>query len=234
MSAKVRIVLVEPREAGNVGAAARAMKNFGFREMTLVGELPTLAPVAEWWACGAEDVIAAATRVERLDDALAIAHRTIATTSARGRGDLPQITPPAARDLFREMPDDQTLAVVFGREDRGLTTREVALCQHTAVVETARDFPTMNLAQSVAVFCYELSGASEVVAAARDLAPAELIERLHEKARAILLESGFLHANNPDRIYDDLRAIVGRAGLDTREATIVLGILSQIAWWKDR
>lgn len=232
MAARLRIVLVEPREAGNVGAAARAMKNFGFRGMTLVGASPPLAPVAEWWASGADDVLASATRVDRLEDALAEAHRTIATTSARGRGDLPQLTPAGVRDLYREMDDDQTLALVFGREDRGLTSREVALCQQTAVVETARDFPTLNLAQSVSLFCYELSEVSGVAEGARDLASAEMIERLHEKAKALLLECGFLHENNPDRIYDDLRAIVGRAALDTREATILLGILSQTAWWK--
>lgn len=231
---KLRIVLVEPREAGNVGAAARAMKNFGFRELTLVGELPPLAPVAEWWASGAEDVVEAARRVRSLDEALAGAHLTIATTSARGRGDLPELTPAGVADLYRALGKDQTLALVFGREDRGLTSRETSLCQRTAVIETSRDFPTMNLAQSVAVFSYELSGVSGIASETRDLATAETIERIHEKARALLLEIGFLHENNPDRIYDDLRAIAGRASLDTREATILLGILSQLEWWKGR
>jgi len=57
-----------------------------------------------------------------------------------------------------------------------------------------------------------------------------MIERLHERAEALLVEVGFLHENNPDRIYDDLRAIVARADLDVREATIALGIIRQIEW----
>jgi len=59
---------------------------------------------------------------------------------------------------------------------------------------------------------------------------AEMIERLHERAQALLVEVGFLHANNPDRIYDDLRTIIARADLDTREATIALGLIRQIEW----
>lgn len=208
------------------------MKNFGFREMTLVGDLPPLAPVAEWWASGAEDVVEAARRVGSLDEALAGAHLTIATTSARGRADLPDLTPSGVAELYRTLAGEQTLALVFGREDRGLTSRETSLCQRTAVIETSRDFPTMNLAQSIAIFSYELSGVSGIAGVARDLATADAVERIHEKARDLLLEIGFLHENNPDRIYDDLRAIVGRASLDAREATILLGILSQLEWWK--
>jgi tRNA/rRNA methyltransferase len=67
-------------------------------------------------------------------------------------------------------------------------------------------------------------------AAPRDLAPAALIERLHERLESLLLEVGFLHTNNPDRIYDDIRAILGRAALDEREATILLGMVRQIEW----
>jgi tRNA/rRNA methyltransferase len=119
--------------------------------------------------------------------------------------------------------------VVFGREDSGLTSEEVALCQRTAVIPTSPDFPTMNLAQSVGVFCYELS-TIERSAGTRVLAPAELVERLHERLGSLLLEVGFLHPNNPDRIYDDLRAIAGRAALDERETTILLGAIRQVEW----
>ena len=102
-------------------------------------------------------------------------------------------------------------------------------CRHTAGIPTHPDFPTMNLAQSVGVFCYELSAVKRR-AVSRERAPAALLERLHERAAALLLEVGFLQANNPDRIYDDLRAIASRADLDTREATILLGIISQMEW----
>lgn len=222
----VRIVLVEPREAGNVGAAARVMKNFGFSDLWIVGEHPELQPLAWWWASGADDVVANARFAPTLHHAIADAHVTVATTSARGRTTPIDLTPAEVAGLHVE---SQTLALVFGREDSGLTREEVVQCQRTAVIPTDPSFPTMNLAQSVGVFCYELSTV-ERCAQARELAPAALIERLHERAEALLLEVGFLQANNPDRIYDDLRAIAARADLDAREATIALGIISQMEW----
>ena len=226
---RLRIVLVEPREAGNVGAVARAMKNFGFDELWIVGEHPELLPVSGWWASGADDVLVAARFAPSLMDAIGDAHVTVATTSMRGRTTPVSFSPKTLAEKFASLGGDQILALVFGREDSGLTREELVLCQHTAAIPANAEFPTMNLAQSVCVFCYELSSLAPVPME-RTLASAELIERIHERARALLLEVGFLHENNPDRIYDDLRAILARADLDEREATIALGMIRQIEW----
>jgi tRNA/rRNA methyltransferase len=255
---KLRIVLVEPREAGNAGAVARVAKNFGFDELWIVGEHPPLLPVAGWWASGAEDLLAHARFAATLGEAIADAHLTVATTSMRGRTSPVSFTPRTLAEKFASLGDDQTLALVFGREDSGLTREELMLCQHTAAIPTNGAFPTMNLAQSVCVFAYELCGAvigrigplgplghlgpispigpigpiSPIPSprSTRDLPPAEIVERLHQRARELLLEVGFLHENNPDRIYDDLRAMAGRADLDAREVTILLGMIRQISW----
>ena len=224
----LRIVLVEPREAGNVGAVARAMKNFGFDELWIVGAHPQLLPVSSWWASGADDLLERVRFVPTLADALGDAHVTVATTSMRGRTSPVTFTP---RTLAQHpLSTDQTLALVFGREDSGLTREELMLCQYTAAIPTNDRFPTMNLAQSVCVFCYELSSLAPAMIAPRELPDAATIERIHQRARALLLEAGFLHENNPDRIYDDLRAITSRAQLDAREATIVLGMIRQVEW----
>jgi TrmH family RNA methyltransferase len=225
----LRIVLVEPREAGNVGAAARVMKNFGFDELWIVGEHPELKPLSWWWASGADDVVENARFAPTLQNALADAHITVATTSSRGRITTGDQTPVAIAELFASMDGAQTLALVFGREDSGLTREELALCEKTAVVPTNPAFPTMNLAQSVGVFCYELS-TMERAPSPRDLAPAGTVERLHERAQSLLAEVGFLHGTNPDHIYDDLRVIAARAALDEREATIMMGMIRQIEW----
>ncbi|HYM61223.1 MAG TPA: TrmJ/YjtD family RNA methyltransferase [Thermoanaerobaculia bacterium] len=225
----LRIILVEPREAGNVGAAARVMKNFGFSSLTIAGEHPDLDPLAGWWASGADDVVASATFTPTLHAAMAGAHVTVATTSSRGRVRPADFDPISLARHFETLGADQTLALVFGREDRGLTGEELAACQYTAVIPTNQAFPTMNLAQSVGIFCFALSQIRPAEAA-RDLAQATLVERLHERAQALLVEVGFLHGNNPDRIYDDLRIIAGRAALDQREAEILLGMIRQIEW----
>lgn len=229
MTPKLRIVLVEPQEAGNAGAAARVMKNFGFGELWIVGEHPPLLPVAGWWASGADDVLADARKAPTLAAALADAQVTVATTSMRGRTTPVDFTPSSLAELFATLGGDQTLALVFGREDSGLTRDELVQCQRTASIPTNPSFPTMNLAQSVGVFCYALSLLAPAPAP-RERAPAALVERLHERAEALLLEVGFLHENNPARIYDDLRALAGRADLDLRETTILLGIIRQIEW----
>src|SRR5260370_23192701 len=89
----LRIVLVEPREAGNVGAAARAMKTLGFDDLCIVGEHPQLEPLAGWWASGAEDVVRRARFGPALHAALADAAMTVATTSTRGRTTPVDFTP---------------------------------------------------------------------------------------------------------------------------------------------
>jgi TrmH family RNA methyltransferase len=232
---RLRIVLVEPRESGNVGAVARAMKNFGFDELWIVGEHPELLPVAGWWASGADDLLAEARFAATLGDAIGDAHLTVATTSMRGRTTPVTFSPKTLAEKFASLANDQILALVFGREDSGLTREELVLCQHTAAIPANERFPTMNLAQSACVFCYELAsrrgaGGTAAEAAAPQLPDAATLERIHQRARELLLEVGFLHESNPDRIYADLRAIVARAELDTREATIVLGIIRQIQW----
>jgi len=229
-NSRLRIILVEPREAGNVGAVARVMKNFGLDELWIAGEHPQLLPVSSWWASGADDLLERVRFVPTLADALAGTHVTVATTSMRGRTTPVTFTPRTLAERYASLASGQTLALVFGREDSGLTREELLLCQYTVTIPTNDVFPTMNLAQSVCVFCYELSSIAPASTAARDLPDAATIERVHQRARELLLEVGFLHENNPSRIYDDLRAIAARAELDAREATIVLGIIRQIEW----
>src|SRR5688500_1132063 len=155
---QVRIVLVEPLEAGNVGDAARAMKNFGFTDLWIVGgKTERTDNISTWWAVGANDEVNDATRVDTLEEELADYPLTVQTTAVRKRQVHEQLTPEEVALLARdELGDEHRLAVVFGREKTGLTGREVALCQRTASVPTWPEFPTMNLAQSVAVFAYEL------------------------------------------------------------------------------
>lgn len=231
MSARVRFVLVEPREGGNVGAAARAMKNFGFTEMVIAGAVPSLEGAAQWWASGAEDVVARARVEASLDAALAGAHVAVATSSSRERIVETPMTPSEVAALRASMPPEQTIALVFGREDRGLTAEEIARCGRTAVVPTSDLHPTMNLAQAIAIFAWELSLEVEPAnPAPRELATVDAVERLHETARALLLEIGFLDEQNPERIYADLRALAARSMLDEREVAILMGIIRQVRW----
>ena len=124
---KVRIVLVEPHEAGNVGAAARAMKNFGVGELAIVGARPRVTrDAAEWWAKGGLDVVQSARRFATLQEALADVHLSVAATAMRARHVYEQLTPSDVARLAEEtLGDDHTLAIVFGREESGLSGASV-------------------------------------------------------------------------------------------------------------
>src|SRR5213595_284927 len=99
---RLRIILVEPREAGNVGAAARVMKNFGVGDLWIVGQHPVLHPLAGWWASGADDVVEGARFASTLHQAIADAHVTVATTSARARTTPIDLTPEGVAALYAE------------------------------------------------------------------------------------------------------------------------------------
>lgn len=228
---KVRIILVEPREAGNVGAAARAMKNFAFTDLWIVGtSAERTDDVSAWWAVGANDIAQSATRVATLQEALADCHLAVATTAVRGRHVFEQLTPRDVAHLAGEsLSDEHRLAIVFGRERWGLTGNEIAMCQRTASIPTWPEFPTMNLAQSVAVFCYELGQGLRPAAAPKEPARHQLIHELQTRTRALLERTGYFGDKSPDRMCAELQALAGRAMLTTREASLLLSLVRRLS-----
>jgi tRNA/rRNA methyltransferase len=228
---QVRIILVEPLEAGNVGAAARAMKNFGFTDLWIVGgKTERTDNVSAWWAVGAIDVVEHATRVETLEEALVDCHLTVATTAVRGRQVYDSLVPAEVARLAEEqLGDEHRIAIVFGREKSGLTGREVMLCQRTASIPTWPEFPTMNLAQSVAIFCYELGKGLRPRAEPAEMPPHQLLNNLTVQTRALLAQIEFFGNRNPDHLCAELQALAGRAALTTREASLLLSLVRSLS-----
>ncbi|HYC60398.1 MAG TPA: RNA methyltransferase [Thermoanaerobaculia bacterium] len=226
----VRIILVEPLEAGNVGAAARAMKNFGFTDLWIVGgKTERTDNVSAWWAVGAIDVVESATRVDTLEEALADCHLTVATTAVRGRQVYDSLTPADVGRLVEEqVGDEHRVGIVFGREKWGLTGREVMLCQRTASIPTWPEFPTMNLAQSVGIFCYELGKGLRPPAEVPERPPHQLLNTLNLQTRALLEQIEFFGNRDSDRMCAELQALAGRAALTTREASLLLSLVRSI------
>ena len=227
---RLRIVLVEPKEWGNVGAVARAMKNFDAEELFIVGNREAnVDPSAVWWSSGADDLLKRATRVDTLQEALRDVHLSVATTAARSRHVHEQLTPSSLATLAREtLGDDHTLALVFGREEWGLTSAEIAQCQRTASIPTSSRFPTMNLAQSVVVFCYELRKDRRAAEAERDPAPGELIQHLDRNTQELLDRINYFGHKDPERIYAELRTIATHRPLSMRQASLLLDLVRAI------
>jgi tRNA/rRNA methyltransferase len=153
-------VLFKPQSAGNIGAAARALKNMGFDDLRLVAPGPLNNREAVAMAVHADDVLAGATTYPDLPSALADCSVTVGTTSRRGGYRSTAQPLRAAAIELDTLSNSNRIAVIFGREDRGLTNRELKLCHRLITIPTAPEYPSLNLAQAVVVVAYELMMAS--------------------------------------------------------------------------
>lgn len=232
------IILVEPLHPGNIGAAARAMKNMGFRRLRLVKPTAPFCTEARRMASGALDVLESAEVFQSLAEALADLHVTAGLTARTGKGRIRKLDPQGLVRHLRAYPPQSRLGIVFGREDRGLTNEELDLCNLLVTIPTSPEHPSLNVAQAVLVVCYEflkdrIHAAAVAQVQPRKTVPAssEELEALYRHGREVLLRIGFLHENNPDRILRVLRRIFGRIGLESREVSILRGVLRQMDWY---
>jgi tRNA/rRNA methyltransferase len=232
---KIAIVLVEPQNPGNVGMVCRAMMNMGLTDLRLVNGCRLDHPEAVKFAVSAKELLGTARRYSSLAEALADREISVATTRRHGKYRQEIMTPDQVAGRLREMLVENRAAVVFGREDSGLTTEEVSLCRWHATIPTGSDYGSLNLSQAVMVFCYELNrvlGEAEP-SPGRELATGTEMEECFRQMEETLLRIGFLNPQNPDHLMRSLRRIFSRADLDSREAAILRGMLTQIDWAAD-
>ena len=223
------VVLVQPREEGNIGAAARAMANMGLAELVLVNPEAEIGRIARAFAVGAGSILDNARYTQSLAAALQPYQWVVGTTSARARElPMPPLVPrqlPAA--LLAHAPETRT-AVVFGPEVSGLDNDQLAHCGMLVRVPCAPVQPTLNLAQAVLVVSYELYmarlSASEVSGSLPIAVPAGEIDGLFAQLEPLLAEIGFQRDDTFGGVVRDLRRLAARAGLTDREVTILRGI----------
>src|SRR5437588_556062 len=154
---------------------------------------------------------------------------SVSMTAVRARHVYEQLTPIEVARLAEEtLGDEHRLALVFGREEWGLSGSEIALCQRTASIGTASDCPTMNLALSVAIFCYELSKGLRPVTKNPNPAPGDLIQNLNSRTRQLLLDLGFFSDKTPDRMCAELQSLAAKRTLTTREASLLLSFVAHV------
>jgi len=227
------IVLVEPQSPGNIGMACRAMKNMGLRQLRLVKGCDRFHPESLKFAVSARDLLDNAQVFPDLASALADCTLTAGTTRRHGKYRQEILSPTEIAGIFRQQTGpDCRAAIVFGREDSGLTTDELALCRWHATIPTAEEYGSLNLSQAVLVFCYELGKAGESPGGGRDTEPATSaeMESMFGQMDTCLQKIGFLNEQNPGHIMRSLRRIFFRSELDSREVSILRGMLTQIDW----
>lgn len=232
--AGLRIVLVEPAGQINIGAIARVMKNFGLNQLVLVNpQCDRLSEEALRMAVHAKEILTSAVLVETLPAALQGCVRVIATTGRVRSWDIPLENPRTALPWLLEEPE-QPVALVFGREDRGLSNEELNYAQRFVHIPTSENYLSLNLATAVGICCYELAqctNPSETQTLTKtDMAPFDVVEAYYQQLESLLLQIGYLYPHTAASRMEKFRQLYNRAYLQTTEVAMLRGILQQIKW----
>lgn len=229
---RIAVVLVEPSHPGNIGAAARAMKNMGLTRLKLVRPAGFPSADASARASGATDVLARAEVVEELDTALDGAEWVLGTT-ARARELGPPVQEPreAARDLGAQAEAGRTVALLFGREKSGLSNSEVDRCDRVIHIPAAPGYSSLNLAQAVQILSYEVFraiGTEGASPAGPPRAGDRDISNLFAHWERLIRTVGFVNPQSPQRTFRRLRRLLLRAEPSAGEVRFLRGFLSAV------
>lgn len=246
----IRIVLVNPSHAGNIGATARAMKNMGFFNLFLVApkNFPHVDAIVR--SAGAEEILDQAKVVTSLSQAIADCNYVIGT-SARLR-DLPLtlLSPQEASEkiIFYAQNKNNQVAIIFGRESSGLTNEELMQCNSHLHISTNPEFSSLNLASSVQIVTYEIrllwleltknkqsifsNNCFKVEQHTNDkfdtLATSYEMNLFYKHLEQTLIKLNYLNPNNPRKLMARLQRLFNRAGIEHLEINILRGILDSI------
>lgn len=231
--ANIRIILVGTTHPGNIGATARAMKTMGLSQLYLVAPKIFPSQNAYEMAAGADDILENAVVVGNLDEAIADCQLVLAT-SARPRGiDLPGLDPRESAVLMAAQPEENTIAVLFGREHAGLTNDELLRSQFHINIPANPHYSSLNLAQAVQIIAYEvrmakLADVPKLAVQPDSLATYLEVEQFYNHLEDVMIATGFFNPENPRRLLQRLRRLFNRSRLEKMEVNILRGILRSV------
>jgi tRNA/rRNA methyltransferase len=237
-----RIVLVRPRNPLNIGAAARALANFGLREMGVVAPFEPTWDEVRQSAVGGDMVIAAARAVPSLADILSDATVVIGTTTGSRRIVFREILPlPELAPWLRRRKARGKAALLFGSEKTGLSNEDMSRCHALVRIPTMPDCPSMNLGQAVAVCAYELTRSgiitvppSAVTVHRSEPANQQALDHIFDHAVRVLDASGYFHPKSRAAMLLKLRRTLLDLNLTCNDVRVLGGVLSQVGWKLDQ
>ena len=232
----IRIVLVDPKYAGNIGSICRVMMNMGITDLALVspGEHLDWAE-ARKLAYKAEDLLDRIQRFQTLEEAVAdctvVAGTSARTGFYRDHAYLPREIAPVVLDSAAH----HKAALVFGREDKGLFNEEIAVCTHIINIPSSELYRSLNLSHAVMVCCYEIfllanDASYKPPEECSPEADGKMRERLYEAWSSMMLETGFCEIEKLDHMMLGLRRILSRGKLTENDLKILLGLAKQSRW----
>lgn len=232
---KIRIVLVNTSHTGNIGSVARAMKTMGFSKLYLVDPVNPVDSHASALAAGATDVLGNAVVVDTLQEAIADCN-TVIGTSARSRTlSWPMVNPvECGEKLLAGTEQEGDVALVFGRENSGLTNEELQLCNFHVCIAANPEYSSLNLAMAVQTLCYEtrmryLAKDEQQIEQDDAVYPSsEQMELFYQHLEKTLSDTGFIIKQHPGQVMTKLRRLFNRARPEEQELNILRGILTSI------
>lgn len=229
----ISLVLHGTRYPENIGAAARAMRNMGIKQLVLVDpQNPDPARISKMATHEALDVVDRMKVCDTLKEALADFSYVVGTTARLGGQRKVVSSPSKLAQRLISISQQNQIAILFGPEDRGLTNDDIRFCDILVNIPTA-DFSSLNLAQAVMVMCYELFGFSREKPGefAPRLANRHELEAMYEQLRDVMMRISFINPANPDYFMNNLRHFGSRIQLRAKEVQIIRGICRQIDWY---
>jgi len=230
----IRIVLVEPVFGGNIGSVCRAMNNNGITDLAIVNPRPeTDWEDARKLSCSAKAQLEARKEFQTLQEAVADC-TVVAGTSARTG--FYRDTAHSPRDfapLALESAKDHRIALVFGREDKGLSNEELALCTHIIQIPSSELYTSLNLSHAVMICCYEIFAASGTFQPSEEKAEeanSDLRERMFGVWREMMIKTEFTHEQKLEHMMMGLRRIFSRGKLTVPNVKILMGLAKQSIW----
>lgn len=237
----ITVVLHEPQELVNIAHVVRALKNFGFRELRLVRPREYDPYRVEGIAHQSQDVLARVARVDRLEDALADAIHVVGFT-ARGRAAKRNLQRPrAAAAEILALAEAGRVALLFGREDKGLPNSALDLCHRVVTIPTNPEYPSLNLAHAVVLVLYELALARgdegrpfKAPRRAGPLAQGEDVERLFADVERALRVIEFFKTRQVEGVMRTVREVIHRTPLDEREVKLLRAMAIEVVKYGER
>ncbi|MBT3145012.1 tRNA (cytosine(32)/uridine(32)-2'-O)-methyltransferase TrmJ [Neptunomonas phycophila] len=231
MLSNVRIVLINTFHPGNIGAAARAMKNMGLTNLWLVDPQEYPHPEADSRAAGAKDVLDAATVVNTLEEAIADCQMVVGTSARSRTFDLPiQDARTCAKQVIEEAPNGN-IAIVFGRETMGLLNEEIQMCNYHVYIPANPEYPVLNVAQAIQLLCYEVWVASQdetIKTTDYEYPRQKEMTLFYTHLETVLRTTQFLIPQHEGRAMAKLKRYFNRTRPEKAELGMLRGILSSV------
>jgi len=233
---KLKVVIVEPLGAINIGSIARLCENFGADELRLVApRCNYLAPEAKMMAVHGKSFLENASIFSNLSDALNDCARIVATCGRIDHGDIPLHSSEEALKWLLSGSEVNPIAIVFGREDKGLTNSELQMAQKVITLSTSTAYPSLNLSHAVAIILHQLNNYrnSNKLQFEHDPASSKEIEDCIEDTKDLLLEIGFLYKHTANARMSKIKGLIQRAESRSEDISLIRGIIRQVRWFSN-